>query len=283
MLRTCAASLPAVVVALTAGCGPKPACAGDEAPPAVPVASTAAGFLPYGHSHNDYEQDRPLQQALDADLYSVEADLWLDGEDIVVKHDAWALSVGTLQELYLDPLQALIDDRGSVHGDGVVFTLWLDLKDGSPAMTDALTALLSGYDMATTFSPTGTLAGGVTVALTGDASGKERMVQADAPRPFARDDNAYAPDDPPADDGWRFYALSWNDYVPYGGDGAPTDDAARRLACIVDHAHDDGRKVRFYAAPQTEAAWAFQLDTGVDYVETDDVEALGAFLGTYSP
>lgn len=275
--------LVAVVLACALSCAARETCADGDEPAPVPVVETQAGFLPYGHAHNDFDNDAPLQSALDVGLYSVEADLHLRGDEIVVKHLPWDTVVGTLAELYLDPLQAIVDDRGSVHGDGVPFTLWLDLKDGSTKMTDALDALLRTYPMLTTYAENGVQDGRVDVLLTGDAAAKERMTTTPTPRPYARDANAFAVDDPPADAAWRAYALKWPDYVPWGGAGEPPAAASRAVACLVDAAHRDGRKVRFFDAPDVEASWRFQLDHGVDFVGTDDIAGLAALLSTYTP
>jgi len=40
---------------------------------AVPVRPAASGFLTYAHSHNDYEQDRPLRVRVEVDLWFLEA------------------------------------------------------------------------------------------------------------------------------------------------------------------------------------------------------------------
>ena len=81
------------------------------------------------HSHNDYEQRRPLLDALALGYRSVEADIWLRDSELWVSHKGRSLA-GTLRELYLDPLQDRVDRLGSVHGDGEPFLLWLDLKSG---------------------------------------------------------------------------------------------------------------------------------------------------------
>ena len=51
-----------------------------------------------------------------------------------------------------------------------------------------------------------------------------------------------------------------------------------RCACVVDRAHRLGRGLRFFSGPDTEAAWAFQLEHGVDFINTDDLVGLATFL-----
>jgi len=89
------------------------------------------------HSHNDYLRPRPLADAIENGFRSVEADIWLDGGELIVGHDLLAF-VGTLQTLYLDPLQRIVDGRGSVYGDGLPIYLWIDLKSREAALRPLL-------------------------------------------------------------------------------------------------------------------------------------------------
>src|SRR6266478_168041 len=80
----------------------------SNAPPPVRPMTVA-------HSHNDYEQRRPLLDALALGYRSVEADILLRDGELWVSHKGRSF-VGTLRELYLDPLQARVDRLGSVGG-----------------------------------------------------------------------------------------------------------------------------------------------------------------------
>src|SRR5260370_29845311 len=93
------------------------------------------------HSHNDYTQRHPLADALSNGFRSVEADIWLVDGEIWVSHLGFNL-VGTLRELYLEPLREMIERRGAVYGDGEPLYLWLDIKTSEPARRPALHALL---------------------------------------------------------------------------------------------------------------------------------------------
>jgi len=68
------------------------------------------------HSHNDYEQARPLAEALDQGFCSVEADIFLVGDQLQVAHDRTGLrKERTLQSLYLDPLRKRIREQGGIY------------------------------------------------------------------------------------------------------------------------------------------------------------------------
>jgi hypothetical protein len=61
-------------------------------------------------SHNDHAQKRPLEDALQNGFRSVEADIWLDHGDLRVAHLPVGF-VGTLRQLYLEPLQEKSRDQ----------------------------------------------------------------------------------------------------------------------------------------------------------------------------
>jgi hypothetical protein len=257
-------------LAFGTGCALKPACPKSEDPLPAP-----APVKIHAHAHNDYEHQRPLLDALEHHFDSVEADLWLSGGELQISHTGGSFK-GTLGELYLDPLQARVNEKGSVHGDGAPFFLWLDLKDGSAELRRLLAEKLAGYPMLERFGD-GAAPGKVTVILTGDKASKEAFVEAPGRR-AARDSNDWTPDDPPADGRWNFYALKYGDYLSWGGNGTPSDDDLQRLRCITTGAHAKGRGVRLYASPETPEYWRVAKENGVDFINTDKLEALEAVL-----
>lgn len=254
---------------LVAGCEQPTLCIAGDTPAVLPTEA------PTAHAHNDYEHARPLADALAARFGSVEADVWFRDGGIQVSHDAFG-SKGTLEELYLAPLEALLADRASVHDDGAPFTLWLDLKDGGAGLREALVATLAARPWLTRFDDEGvTEVGAVTVILTGDAASKQAMVDTTpAPRPLARDSNDLARDDL-RDANVIAAALGFAAYVgAWDGTGRAPDQLSRRCGCAVERAHAIGRKVRLFGAPDTPASWTFQIEHGVDFVNADDLAGL---------
>ena len=235
--------------------------------------------LVFKHAHNDYEHPRPLFDALDAGFESVEADVWLNGDDIGVSHNG-APFKGSLKALYLDPLaQRIADNSGSVHGDGKPFYLWLDLKDGSAALQDALATQLASYGFLTQFDDSGvSQPGAVTVLLTGDAKAKKALVDRSPPRPYARDSNDYSAMDPPADGKWSSYAVNYYVFMQWPGDGAIPRAQQRQLENLVNGAHATGRTIRIYASPDTPEYWQAAKAAHVDFINTDKLAELASSL-----
>ena len=257
----------------------------------LPCAAQTAHFLPpssksgyhvYGHSHNDYEHARPLMDALDNRFYSVEADFWLVNGELLISHHEGNYK-GTLKDLYLDPLQKRVDEKGSVQGDGEAFYLWLDIKDGSEAVHPLLHELLQHYSMLTVFIDQSIDWRPVVIILTGDKKSKESYVEKYPERRVCRDSNDYSPTDPKADNRWLWYAVSLNKIIPWNGKNELTPDDQRRFVEVVNDIHAKGRKVRFYAAPDMEAYWELAWRSGVDLINTDMLSGLNHFLDTVKP
>lgn len=275
-----------LLLLVAAACGKPPPVATDAgtcAPVRSPPVGTA-GFAPYGHAHNDYNQTRPLLDALDAKFYSVEADIWGRGGDLIVSHDNITVK-GTLKELYLDPLQARVDQRGgSVHGDGVQFVLWIDLKDGSAGVRQTLETQLEQYPMFSTFTDDTITPGPVVAVLTGNDGSKKGFVDEFSTRKAIRDQGAWAADDAPADPHkWSWYALDWGKYMTWDGTMTIPDSERTRLGCLVGDMHAKGAKIRFWNNPETTAYRQVAIDTGIDLIGTDELTELHDFLAGVTP
>src|SRR5713226_3075846 len=88
----------------------------------VPVVCLPAQSKPLTnvHAHNDYEHTRPLFDALDHGFCSVEADIFLVKDRLLVGHTSKDLRPDrTLEKLYLDPLREQVrKHQGRVYRDG---------------------------------------------------------------------------------------------------------------------------------------------------------------------
>ncbi|KAL8768940.1 MAG: hypothetical protein Q9209_004995 [Squamulea sp. 1 TL-2023] len=110
------------------------------------------GILPIPcHSHNDYWRRVPLYSAIEAGCISVEADVWLFGEELYVGHSLASLTPNrTLASLYVNPLVQILEKQNPsthFHPDGNVsqhgvfdtvpeqsLTLLIDFKTSGSAL-----------------------------------------------------------------------------------------------------------------------------------------------------
>lgn len=247
--------------------------------PADPLIGTISRLAPAvrAHSHNDYVQERPLWKALENHFFSVEADVWLRSGELVVSHLGYNLT-GRLKALYLDPLQERVRRLGSVYGDSREFLLWIDVKDGSPAMPAKLHELFLQYPMLTRFTESGAVPGPVTIILTGNAMVKKEYAQLPL-RLACHDSRRFTGRDPAVrGTAWLWYSLNWASYFDWNGQGAMPASERALLRAIVRRIHAGGRALRFWNVPDTPDAWAETYDAEVDLVATDTLQELASFL-----
>lgn len=238
----------------------------------VPERSAVAG-----HAHNDYAHARPLLDALDAGFCSVEADVHYAGGTLAVSHDGKS-SPGTLESLYLAPLQARVaSHHGSVYGDGKPFRLVIDLKDNTDELPGTIAAVFARYPMLSRFDGATRVPGAVDVVFTGDEAAKRAVVA--RTRWGTRDTNTFSSDEPVVDARWTDFALPWSDAIDWSGDGAMPADEQRTLAYLVGYAHALHRTIRFYGAPDRPSVWAAEAAAGVDFISANDLVGLARFLG----
>jgi hypothetical protein len=224
-------------------------------------------FVQRAHSHNDYQQKRPLHDAVDAGLNSVEVDLWLENGTLLVGHDRgkWR---GDFETLYLQPLAQLYEDGKLPLAADHSFLLWLDIKDGNAAFGSALYRLLEAQPWARRPEPQGAR---IEVVLTGNADAKEAYVKEHASPSVTRDSNTFLEDDPPASPGWRWYALDWRKLSAWKGTTDMPEEDRIRLHALVARIHGNGRKLRLWNHPATLRFWQEAVDAGVDRIGTDSV------------
>src|SRR5262249_40240292 len=86
--------------------------------------------LRHAHAHNDYLHHRPLLDALDHGFCSIEADIFLVSDQLLVGHERRDLRPErTLEKLYLDPLRERVKANGGrVYPGGPAFYLLIDVK-----------------------------------------------------------------------------------------------------------------------------------------------------------
>ncbi len=242
--------------------------------------------LPRAHAHNDYEHRRPLLDALDQGFCSVEADVWLVEGRLLVAHEIKdARADRTLEALYLDPLRERVrQNAGRVFKGGPPLTLLVDVKSDATNTYVALRESLRSYEeMLTRFHLNRTDTNAVTVIISGN---RARELMANESIRLAAYDGRLA--DLGSSNSRHFIPLisdNWSLQFKWrarGGIDPLPDEDRLKLKRIVDQAHREGRRVRFWGMPDSPMVWRTLANAGVDLINTDDLEGLGRFLGQRS-
>ncbi|NUR43949.1 MAG: hypothetical protein HOV73_28100 [Streptomyces sp.] len=266
------------------------ALAGAVALPAAPALAGEQKHRPRplwrAHAHNDYEHPRPLFDALDHRFGSVEADIFLVGDQLLIGHTVDDLDpTRTLESLYLDPLAARVKaNHGSVYrGWRRPLQLLIDIKtEGSSTYLELDRHLRRYKHLFTTYAHGRVFPGPVTAVISGDRAARTPMEAQTVRRAFYDGRLTDLGSAAPA----SFISLisdNWTLNFTWQGVGAFPDAERQRLHGIVDAAHARGQQVRFWATPDLagparDALWGELLDAGVDYLNTDDLAGLEAFL-----
>lgn len=247
----------------------------------VTVSTAHAQVVPLkqAHAHNDYEHARPLLDALDHGFCSVEADIWLTKDGLLVAHTFLGLKPEkTLQKLYLDPLKERVKKyQGSVYQQTVPFYLLIDIKTDAKTTYAALAKVLAEYgDMLTVTHDGKTERRAITVVISGNV---DRVgISAEKTRYAAIDGR---PSDLTSTEPAHlipWISTSWSSQFKWKGIGPMPEAERQKLQEYVKQAHAAGRKVRFWATPDQPNAWQEQLTAQVDLINTDQLHDLKAFL-----
>lgn len=238
--------------------------------------------LPNAHAHNDYEHERPLLDALDHGFTSVEADVFLVEGQLYVYHylpDS-VDSTRTLEELYLKPLSKRVkENEGRVyHGYDDFFYLMIDFKTNADSTYLALKPLLEKYSN----------------MLSAVRDGEEErtkpvkvFISGSRPVKWILEEPATlaALDGRTSDLGKEIPVtlmpvVSQNmlNYTLWRGRGNMQIADQNRIKALVERVHAEGKKLRFWAAPDTELAWRKLLELGVDLINTDKLDEFSAFM-----
>ncbi|WP_031485868.1 phosphatidylinositol-specific phospholipase C/glycerophosphodiester phosphodiesterase family protein [Streptomyces bicolor] len=238
------------------------------------------------HAHNDYEHPRPLLDALDHRFGSLEADIFLVGDQLLVAHDPEDLDPSrTLESLYLNPLAARVRaNHGSVYrGYRGSIQLLIDIKTEGSSTYLELDKHLGRYrHLFTTYAHGRVFPGPVTAVISGDRAARVPMEAQSVRRAFYDGRLADLGSAAPA----SFIPLisdNWTLNFTWLGVGAFPDAERKKLHGIVQAAHSRGQKVRFWATPDVagsarDALWSELLAADVDFLNTDDLAGLEAFL-----
>ena len=240
--------------------------------------------LSRAHAHNDYYHKRPLLDALDHGFCSVEADVFFVDGQLQVAHSRNELDPErTLARLYLNPLKERIDRNGGrVYPDGPLFTLLVDIKSSGTETYRAIGKELAKYrSMLTRVEGGRVIEGAVQVIVSGNRD--QKTIAADEPRYVGIDGRLSDLDTKMPSHLMPMISDNWTSHFKWRGSGEFTAAEKLKLQRVITKAHNSGRRVRFWATPESPALWSALNAAGVDMINTDQLANLESFLRKHSP
>ena len=223
-------------------------------------------------AHNDYVQPVPFHLAYSQGAGYIEADVFLVQNKLLVAHTDKEIDPRkTLEDLYLKPLNDQIGkNKGTAYADPKkTLTLMIDLKSEGITTLRQLVLELKKYPKLTA---TKTLEVTVSGSMPDPARWKEfpAFIHFDG-----RPGIAYTPEQL---NRVALISTSFTDQVKWNGKGILTAADRAKIEALQKEAHDKGKKLRFWAAPDFSNAWLVLMDLKTDILNTDHVTELNTFL-----
>jgi len=212
------------------------------------------------HAHNDYQKQEPLTNAIRNKVFSVEADVYLYNNKLVVAHDKNELPrARTLDSLYLQPIIKLFRKyKGIISKDSKYRqVLMIDIKENGEAVINELIKLLSPnrsvFDR--TVNPKA-----VQIVISGDRGTLSKWNSYPSFIFFdGRPNEIY---DSATLQRVAFISDSYLNYIN-------SQDSTIRIEQLVKKIHGMGKLLRLWAIPDNPASWKRLQQLGVDIINTD--------------
>ena len=221
------------------------------------------------HSHNDYAQKRPFDEAWENGFDSLEVDVFPVKGKLLVGHNEKDLKPErNIETMYLSKLEKFakgIKQWPQGFPPDVHFIL-VDVKRDGEKAYQLLKELLPKYKnlwkQRTYFR----------FVISGDRAIKS--IAADNGK-FASIDGRF----PDVGKGYSkaqmfWVSADWSDYFKWNGTGEMPVEEMAKMKELTAQAHKDHRLVRFWGAPDNQLVWKAQADAGVDIINTDHLAQL---------
>ena len=247
----------------------------------VPFSAAQPVPLLRAHAHNDYEHDRPLLEALERGFSSIEVDIFLVENELLVAHDLEDVDTSrTIEGMYLEPLRAHVTaNDGIVYPNTPPLILLIDIKSDPTSTYLALHNVLESFgDILTKFDGDQMIAGAVTAIISGN---RPRELMKSQPVRWAAYDgrlNDLGTGTPESVSFIPLISSNWNAISSWYGVGEISEEDYKKLIETVDLAHKEGRIIRFWATSNNPIVWDTLYKAGVDLLNADDLEGLQRLL-----
>jgi alkaline phosphatase len=235
---------------------------------AQPASYTPANL----HSHNDYEKPKPFFEAFENGFGSIEVDIFLKDGELLVAHNIEDIDTSrSLKKLYLQPLaDAISKNNGTLSPDGLrSLILLIDIKSPPRPALDSVVALLKRFP---------SLINNTKLFITISGNKPPDLQWNDFPS-FIHFDGLFGVNYT-VDQLKRVPLISDNfrNYTNWNGKGIIPAQEKKKIDSVLKVAHQQGKKVRFWNAPDNLNAWYQFMNMGADLINTDQPAAAAKFM-----
>lgn len=227
----------------------------------VVIASfTSLYAQPHIHSHNDYFQKFPLITALSSGATSIEIDVIFKEGQLLVAHDQRGISSAkTIQELYLKPVVSL----SKLHPEKFANVQFMvDVKNEPQKSLETLVSIINTTPELKMLLTTKKIKPFV-------ISGSRPSSYKEWPEFILFDQQTLDINENTPLEKIAFFSFSFQNFSKWNGKGRLTYDDEIKLKDVISKVHAMGKKIRFWASPDTKSAWYTLYNAEADYINTD--------------
>ncbi len=224
------------------------------------------------HSHNDYVNPVPFFTAYNAGFGSIEADIYIFNNRLLVGHDSADLvSNRSIEAWYIKPIDSCIKAHGGyIYADtSKRLILLIDIKNAPMSTLDSLISLLKKYPGITGCSS-------LKITITGSRPDPETFTQ--YPGFIWFDGVLSASYSPKALSRIVLFSDNLRSYINWRGTDTLSAPGAEILRAAIRKGHSFHKPVRFWNAPDTPNAWEQLMSLDADYLNTDHISQISLFL-----
>lgn len=236
--------------------------------------------LPGAHAHNDYQHDRPLFDALENGFTSIEVDVLLIDNELLVGHDLPEEDdhgLPTLLETYLLPLDSIIKkNEGSLYpGYDQISYLMIDIKSNAEESYKILNQQLQPFT-SWIRQPHEQTEGSIIIFLSGNRpidtviNDSNSLVSLDGrPEDLGK---AFSKDIMPV------ISQAFYKYSNWRGNGEMSEEDKVQIRNLANEVHQENKLLRLWATPDSPEVWEILQVLGVDLINSDDLDGLSNYL-----
>lgn len=219
------------------------------------------------HAHNDYDNARPLWNALDNKVASIEADVVFARGTLIVTHsENETRRKKSLSVLYLDPIIELFKkNNGQISPDNdYKISLMIDIKQNPTEVLQELIKLVEPFRKVFDRSVNPKA---VQLIISGDRGPSTEWKN--YPSYIYFDGRPKEDYDKEALDKIALISDNYFNYLKFRNNAGDSV----LLTAVINKAHALHKPMRFWGGPDTEAVWQLQKNCGADLINTDNPEA----------
>ncbi|MCU0324113.1 MAG: alkaline phosphatase [Spirosomaceae bacterium] len=214
------------------------------------------------HSHNDYVHPVPFWMAYSAGAKSIEADVFLVNDDLVVAHTAREIeATKTFRKLYLEPINGLLSNSFDSFDE---LQLLVDVKTEPQTTLNKIIQEFNQFPLI--------------LRKIQESNHKFRIViSGNRPKDYGNYPDFILFDHQQLEDLEKInlakvglVSFSFQKFSKWNGKGRIIDAEMKVLQDVIKKVHSLAKPVRFWATPDSKTTWFSLAQMGVDFVNTDN-------------